>query len=98
MSRGLNRQFLASQFAFLIFVFASYFFRHEGLSFFDASDYATAIQGWGIPHAPGYPLYVFLGKFAFLFVKDPFDAQFWVNIFAAKFLISAVVMALILAS
>lgn len=83
MSRGLNRQFLASQVVFIIFVFVSYFFRHEGLSFFDASDFATAIQGWGIPHAPGYPLYVFLGKFVYSFIKDPFDAQFWVNIFAA---------------
>jgi transmembrane protein TMEM260 (protein O-mannosyltransferase) len=79
----LNHQFLISQIVFLIFTLVSFFLRHEGLSFFDASDFATAIQGWGIPHAPGYPLYVLLGKFFYLFTPTPFDAQFWVNILAA---------------
>lgn len=79
----LNRPFFVSQIVFLIFTLVSFFLRHEGLSFFDASDFATAIQGWGIPHAPGYPLYVILGKFFYLFTPNPFDAQFWLNIAAA---------------
>jgi len=81
--KNLDRPFLLSQIAFLVFVFVSFFLRHEGLSFFDASDFSTAIQGWGIPHAPGYPLYVILGKFFYIFTQDPFAAQFWVNILAA---------------
>lgn len=80
---SLNRQFLVSQIFFLLFTLVSFFLRHEGLSFFDASDFATAIQGWGIAHAPGYPLYVLLGKFFYLFTGNPFDAQFWLNILAA---------------
>lgn len=80
---SLNQQFLVSQVVFLLFTLVSFYLRHEGLSFFDASDFATAIQGWGIPHAPGYPLYVLLGKFFFIFTQNPFDAQFWVNILAA---------------
>lgn len=80
---SLKRPFLLSQIVFLIFTLVSFFLRHEGLSFFDASDFATAIQGWGIPHAPGYPLYVILGKLFNLITQNPFDAQFWVNILAA---------------
>lgn len=79
----LKSEFFAVQIVFLVFVIVSSFFRHRGLSFFDASDYATAIQGWGIPHAPGYPLYVILGKFFNLLTHDPFEAQFWLNIAAA---------------
>jgi hypothetical protein len=79
----LNQQFLCLQIVFLLFTLVSFYLRHEGLSFFDASDFATAIQGWGIPHAPGYPLYVLLGKFFFLITQNPFDAQFWLNILAA---------------
>jgi len=83
MSVCKSREFLFSQVIFLVFAVASFFLRHQGLSFFDASDFSTAIQGTAIPHAPGYPLYVLLGKFFNWFVQDPFDAQFWVNILAA---------------
>lgn len=82
-AESLNRPFLLTQIVFLIFTLVSFLLRHEGLSFFDASDFATAIQGWGIPHAPGYPLYVLLGKLFYLVTQNPFDAQFWLNIAAA---------------
>lgn len=83
MSLRKSWEFWASQLFFFIFVLVCFMLRHRGLSFFDASDFATAIQGAGIPHAPGYPLYVMLGKFFNLFTPDPFDAQFWLNIVAA---------------
>lgn len=76
-------EFLGSQVLFLVFALVSFVLHHRGLSFFDASDFATAIQGFGIPHAPGYPLYVLAGKVFYIFTSEPFEAQFWVNILSA---------------
>lgn len=49
--------------------------RYSGLGFFDASEFAAHIQSGGIPHAPGYPIYLLLGKFLNFFCRDPFLAQ-----------------------
>lgn len=49
---------------------------HHGIAFFDATEYATHIRSRGVPHAPGYPLFIVLGKFCSLFTGgDPFTAQ-----------------------
>ena len=49
--------------------------RLPGLAYFDGSEYALHIQGGGIAHAPGYPLYTLLGKFIHAFGADGFLAQ-----------------------
>ncbi|MBS1984198.1 MAG: DUF2723 domain-containing protein [Bdellovibrionales bacterium] len=59
------------------------FFHHRGMSFFDSCEYSTHIAGEGIPHAPGYPLYIMLGKFFMLITNDPFSAQVMISVFSA---------------
>lgn len=56
----------------LVFLFEN---RHIGLGFFDSSEYALHIRSGGIAHAPGYPLYILLGKLMYGFFGDPFLAQ-----------------------
>jgi len=49
--------------------------RLPGLGFFDASEYALHMKGWGIPHAPGYPVFTLAGKLLCLLGASPFLAQ-----------------------
>ena len=67
----------------LAFASAMVILHHRGLSFFDANEFATHIQGSGIPHAPGYPFYILVCKFFYWFTADPFAAQFAVNLTAS---------------
>jgi len=68
---------------FSIFAFLNY---RSGLGFFDASEYALHIRGGGIAHAPGYPLYILLGRFLEVFTNDPFKAQFWLGYLSVAWL------------
>ena len=51
------------------------FNRLPGLGYFDGSEYALHIEGGGIAHAPGYPLYILLGKALVTLGADGFLAQ-----------------------
>lgn len=49
--------------------------RQRGLGMFDGSEYSLHIITGGIAHAPGYPLYLLLGRLLNQLVGDPFLAQ-----------------------
>ncbi len=81
--RAANRVFYASAVAFLGvtigFVLVN---RLRGLGYFDGSEYALHIQGGGIAHAPGYPLFTILGKAIHAFGADPFLSQQIISVMA----------------
>lgn len=83
LARTLNYPFLLTCLLWLIYAVTATVQRHQGLSFFDASEFATHIQGEGIPHAPGYPLYIACSKISYFFTSNPFDAQFCVNLLSS---------------
>ncbi len=56
--------------------------RLPGLGFFDGSEYALHIQGGGIAHAPGYPLFTVLGKAIHAMGADGFLAQQLISVLA----------------
>ena len=58
--------------ASIVFILSN---RLPGLGYFDGSEYAVHISGGGIAHAPGYPLYLILGKLIHAFGADAFFAQ-----------------------
>lgn len=74
--------------AFTAYVFAN---RHQGLGFFDASEYSTHVLTNGVAHAPGYPLYTLLCKAALPFAGgNPFLAQFivgWLSALGTAFML-----------
>ena len=78
-----DRAFYAIAVAFLGvyigFVMAN---RLRGLGYFDGSEYALHIQGGGIAHAPGYPLFTILGKVVHAFGADPFLSQQIISVVA----------------
>lgn len=76
-------EFFAIQVVWMIFAVLAVTQRHLGLSFFDSSEFATHIRGSGIPHAPGYPLYILFSKLFFWFLQDPFEAQFWLSLLSS---------------
>jgi hypothetical protein len=49
--------------------------RRAGLGYFDGSEYALHIEGGGIAHAPGYPLFTLLGRCLHSLGADGFLAQ-----------------------
>lgn len=61
------------------FVLAS---RLPGLAYFDGSEYALHIEGGGIAHAPGYPLFTLLGQFIHRLGADGFLAQQVISVIA----------------
>ncbi len=63
---------LVSLAASIVFILAN---RLPGLGYFDGSEYALHIQGGGIAHAPGYPLFIVLGKAIHAMGADGFLAQ-----------------------
>ena len=73
----------------LIFAAAMTLLRSRGMSYFDANEFATHIRGGGIAHAPGYSLYILLGKGFNTFLADPFAAQFAVNLLASLVALAA---------
>ncbi|MBL8202205.1 MAG: DUF2723 domain-containing protein [Chromatiales bacterium] len=66
---------------------AAYLFwnHHAGLSFFDSSEYSIHIRSGGIPHAPGYPLYILLGQLLNRATGDPFLAQHLISLLSLLF-------------
>jgi hypothetical protein len=62
----------ASILASALFVIAN---RLPGLGYFDGSEYALHIEGGGVAHAPGYPLFTLLGQFIHRLGADGFLAQ-----------------------
>lgn len=48
-------------------------------SFFDGAEYSTHILSGGIAHAPGYPLYLLMGKFLSRVSGDPIEIQQWIS-------------------
>ena len=70
---------VVSLLASALFVIAN---RLPGLGYFDGSEYALHIEGGGIAHAPGYPLFTLLGQFIHRFGADGFLAQQVISIIA----------------
>ncbi len=60
-----------------VFLFQS---RLDTVGFFDGSEFALHIRGGGMAHAPGYPLYILLGKLFLLLTGDVFWAQHLVGL------------------
>jgi hypothetical protein len=77
----------ASVVASVLFVLAN---RRAGLGYFDGSEYALHIEGGGIAHAPGYPLYTLLGRAIHLLGADGFLAQHLIS--AASLVVSALAL------
>ena len=81
--RANDRAFYAIAAAFLFVCVVSVLTnRLRGLGYFDGSEYALHIQGGGIAHAPGYPLFTLLGKVIHGFGADPFLSQQIISIVA----------------
>ncbi len=59
--------------------------RHTGLGFFDASELSIHIKSGGIAHAPGYPLYILLGRLVCTLTADPFLAQHLISLASLAF-------------
>lgn len=66
-----------------------YWNHYPGLGFFDASEFATLIRSGGLPHAPGYPIYLYLGKFFNFVCEDPFLAQHLISLFSLPVTVAA---------
>ncbi len=56
--------------------------RLRGLGYFDGSEYALHIQGGGIAHAPGYPLYLGLCRLVHACGADAFLSQQVISVLA----------------
>jgi len=58
----------------------------------DAGEFAMAVREFNValsqPHAPGYPLYVALGKLANVVVGEPHAALVWVSVLAGAWLVA----------
>jgi hypothetical protein len=78
-----NSEFLTILIGWIIFAIYICLFHHHSISYFDSSEYAIHIAGGGIAHAPGYPLYILIGKIFYNFTHNVFLAQLLINLLSS---------------
>lgn len=74
MSRLFKREFFIPVVIFLVPFLLSFFTRSISIDDVDSPHFLLGIDDFDIskiqPHAPGFPVYIFLGKIAHFFIKD----------------------------